>query len=160
MKKLISLAFLLCVFMQAKAHRFEWTDNTGVTWSIFTYDDWGVFIEGCSQTAGNLVIPSKVFDGETEYEVTAIQGQAFFGLSDLTSVTVPESVTTIEDSAFEECSGLTSIIIPDNVTSIGDKTFWLWFNRDGVVKRTCYSHRKRIHYIAIIFLGSQHLANC
>ena len=132
MKKILILALLLCGFIQARAHRFEWTDKTGVTWSVFTYEDWGVFIEGCSQTAGDLVIPSKVFDGETEYEVTDIQGQAFFGLSDLTSVTIPESVIAIGESAFEECSGLTSITIPDNVTSIGDKTFSSCSNLESI----------------------------
>ena len=123
MKKILTFTFLLFGFIQAWSHRFEWTDDKGVTWSVFTHEDWGVFIEGCSQTEGNLVIPCKVYDGDTEYEVTAIQGQAFFGLSNLASVNIPEGVTVIGDSAFEGCSGLTKITFPESITFIGEKSF-------------------------------------
>ena len=48
---------------------------------------------------------------------------AFNGCSNLTSVTIPNSVTSIGNYAFSGCSGLTSITIPNSVTSIGDDTF-------------------------------------
>lgn len=43
--------------------------------------------------------------------------------TNLTEITIPESVTTIGDAAFSGCSGLTNIIIPENVTSIGASAF-------------------------------------
>ena len=41
----------------------------------------------------------------------------------LTSVTLPNSVTSIEASAFSGCTALTSVTIPNSVTSIGKSAF-------------------------------------
>ena len=48
---------------------------------------------------------------------------AFSGYSDLTSVTIPNSITSIGDYAFAGC-GLTSVTIPNSVESIGKYSFW------------------------------------
>ena len=55
--------------------------------------------------------------------VTSIGEWAFYICSGLTSVTIPNSVTSIGDYAFYYCSGLTSVTIPNSVTSIGSSTF-------------------------------------
>ena len=64
--------------------------------------------------AGNYAVPNSV---------TIIEGDAFLGCSDLTSVTIPASVTYIGSGAFWNCSGLTNVTIPSGVTSIGESTF-------------------------------------
>ena len=48
---------------------------------------------------------------------------AFYNCSELTSVTIGDSVTIIGNYAFSGCRGLTSITIPDSVTRIGDSAF-------------------------------------
>ena len=63
----------------------------------------------------DLVIPNGV---------TSIGNYAFYGCSDLVSVSIPNSVTSIGDYAFEDCSGLTSVTIPNSVTRIGHKAFY------------------------------------
>ena len=57
-------------------------------------------------------------------EGTRIIGSfAFYSLSNLTNITIPNGVITIGDQAFEWCSSLTSITIPDSVTRIGYSVF-------------------------------------
>ncbi|MBR7062065.1 MAG: leucine-rich repeat protein, partial [Clostridia bacterium] len=66
-----------------------------------------------------LVIPSTI----QELTVTQIGDGAFRDCTDITSVTLPESVTIINGWAFEGCSNLMSIVIPENVNEIGDGAF-------------------------------------
>lgn len=57
-------------------------------------------------------------------KVSRIPGRLCYGMDNLTSVTIPNSVTTIGDYAFNGCTNLASITISDNVTSIGDYAFY------------------------------------
>ena len=52
-----------------------------------------------------------------------IAGEAFYGCTSLTSITIPNSVTSIGNSAFCGCQRLASITIPGSVTSIGSSAF-------------------------------------
>ncbi len=73
--------------------------------------------------SGDLTIPSTViYDGIT-YRVVSIDAQTFYGCSDLTSITIPESITSIGYEAFYNCTGLTSVTIGNGVTSIGYSAF-------------------------------------
>jgi len=72
---------------------------------------------------GDIKIPSSFTYNQTTFSVVSIGYRAFFGCSDLTSVTIPNSVMSIDYAAFEGCSGLTSVTIPNSVTSIGDEAF-------------------------------------
>lgn len=56
--------------------------------------------------------------------VTSIGGSAFRNCTGLTSITIPNGVTSIRDSAFSGCTGLTSITVPDSVEKIGASAFY------------------------------------
>ncbi len=87
-----------------------------------TYDVTGssIKITGyVSPPAGALVIPDLI-EGKP---VTVIGVNAFAICSDMTSVTIPDSVTSIETSAFLYCSGLTGLALPSSLTTIGNQVF-------------------------------------
>lgn len=76
-----------------------------------------------AEYTGNITIPSSVrYEGVT-YSVTGIGYRAFWGCSDLTSVTIPNSVKIIAFEAFSDCKSLTSVTIPSSVTGIGPNAF-------------------------------------
>ena len=68
---------------------------------------------------GIVAIPTTI-NGLT---VTIIGFQAFYNSTNLTNVTIPDSVTGIGDAAFLRCYSLTNIILPNSVTTIGDSAF-------------------------------------
>ena len=55
--------------------------------------------------------------------MTCIGDEAFWACTDLTSISIPNSVTSIGDGAFNQCINLTSICFPNGVTSIGKTAF-------------------------------------
>lgn len=73
---------------------------------------------------GNLIIPERVSDAETEYTVRAIGKYSFLLCEDLIYVTIPNTVNLIDSYAFDGCFGLTSITIPPSVTRIGSGAFY------------------------------------
>lgn len=60
---------------------------------------------------------------DRKYRVTTIGGWAFFGESELTSVSIPQTVTRIAEQAFSNCSKLKSISLPEGVTTIERAAF-------------------------------------
>lgn len=73
--------------------------------------------------AGDIVIPHKVTDTNTTWDVTSIGENAFHDDKWLYSVTIPNSVRSIRKSAFHGCTGLTSVTIPNSVSYIGEFAF-------------------------------------
>ena len=73
--------------------------------------------------SGEVVIPEKVTYKGVEYPVDGIGYFAFYDCSNLTSITIPNSVTSIGIQTFYGCSSLTTITIPNSVTSIGGAAF-------------------------------------
>ena len=76
-----------------------------------------------SRYSGDVIIPETVSYDSVTYAVTAIDNEAFWDCSDMTSITIPNSVITIGNEAFRYCSGLQDVTIPSSVTSIGNGAF-------------------------------------
>lgn len=96
---------------------------------------------------GDVIVPSTVTIDGTTYTVNAVGEMAFTNCTQLTSVTLPESVsslglacfsncqalttvnipsqvTEIPRSAFINCRALTSVVLPAGIKTIGNKAFW------------------------------------
>ena len=67
---------------------------------------------------GDVVIASEVTYNGTIYPVTAVGSAAFYGKTDITSVTFPSSIKNIDSWAFSGCTGLTSITLPEDGSDI------------------------------------------
>ena len=78
-------------------------------------------ITACSYSGSErLIIPNK-FNGLI---VDEISSRCFYGMQNLTSIIIPNSITSIGDSVFYNCSNLSSIVIGSGVTSIGIYAFY------------------------------------
>ncbi len=92
-------------------------DNINFVFHL-SQDETSYTVFGREPNQANLTIPSS-YNG---LPVTAIGEYAFDNLTELQSVTIPDSVTTIWDNAFSG-SGLTSIVIPNSVTTVSYSAF-------------------------------------
>lgn len=68
---------------------------------------------------GDIVIPPTIEYQGVTYHVTTIGNMAFWN-SDITSISIPNSVKIIENGAFRNCESLTSLTIPEGVEYLGD----------------------------------------
>ena len=55
--------------------------------------------------------------------IVSINGVAFADCSNLATVTLPAHLEAIGNVAFADCTSLTSLVLPDSVTYIGDRAF-------------------------------------
>ena len=103
MKKLIVFLFslILSVVFSTSALAYD-VKIDGIYYDIYS-DKTAAVISGGEKYSGEVVIPSSITSEGKEYTVTSIGKKAFYGCSDLTSVTIPNSVTSIGDYAFKTC---------------------------------------------------------
>ena len=113
--------------------------------------------ESNKSLTGSLTIPSAVTYKSNDYEIIAIEDEAFKdavnltgvdlsgatnltsigkgifeGCKNLASVTLPNTLTEISDNMFYKCAALTGLTIPTSVTKIGEKAF----SESGIVEIT------------------------
>ena len=78
------------------------------------YDDYGAYTFAPWKDLRDQILRIVIQPG-----VTGIYRQVFVGCSNVTEVSIPDTVRSIGVYNFYGCSSLTSIYIPDSVTSIG-----------------------------------------
>ena len=98
---------------------------------------WTLDDEGTLTVSGSGGVPNSTDDSGfsmwhaytvrtvvVEEGVTGIGVNAFRGLQNLVSVTLPSSVRTISDAAFADCYNLTHIILSEGLEEIGPEAFY------------------------------------
>lgn len=134
MKKLIPL-FVFLFTLSASAKDFSYN---GIVYTVL--DDEALTVETKAgyetkidnktklypgnNVSDSFTIPSKVYDGNTEYTVTRIGDYAFATCYNLKNVFLPETIKEIGKYAFAECMLLDNIIIPNSVTTLGEFAFF------------------------------------
>ena len=120
MKRII---FAICTLLCANV---LWAQNLFTVGDI-QYEITGtneVEVDSASTSATSIVIPETIdYEGIT-YNVTSIDTWAFDSHTNLTSVTIPNSIVSIGKGAFYGCTGLTSMDIPNSVTTIDTGAFY------------------------------------
>lgn len=104
-------------------NNLEYTDikreTSGLEYEL-SQDETSYIVTGIGKCKdSNIIIPSEYYG----LPVKSIKHDAFRGCSNLTSITIPNSVTSIESYAFAYCYNLTSITIPNSVISIESYAF-------------------------------------
>ena len=92
----------------------------GITYRI---DENGAMVAVAETALTEANILSTVeFEGN-QYLVIKINDKVFYGNTNLTTVTLAESLTTLGSNAFESCKSLKTIKIPSGVTAIPENCF-------------------------------------
>ena len=132
---IIFFLLLLCV---GRAMAFDFSvPMSGGNTLYFSYVEGGVAVvhpntsavpaqvwSGYPRPVGAVTIPSTVVHNDVEYNVVAVSDYAFFGCSDITSLTVGEGVEMLCASSFRSCSALTSVSLPSTMDTIGNYVFY------------------------------------
>ena len=101
MKLNFSLSLLLLfVAIAASAYDFE---VDGIYYNINGNNVIVASSPYSSRYSGDVIIPETVSYDSVTYAVTAIDNEAFWGCSDMTSITIPNSVVTISNESFRDC---------------------------------------------------------
>ncbi len=95
------------------------TEVVGGDLTIMVIGNVAIVEQSKTTATGDLVIP----DTYRGCPVTHIETSAFAGCSNLTSVTIPDSVTSIGEYAFWGCRSFTTIIFKGNAPKIGQSVF-------------------------------------
>ncbi|MDE6791587.1 MAG: leucine-rich repeat domain-containing protein [Muribaculaceae bacterium] len=137
MKKLLLTMLGLLLSLPTIARDFEYTyKGQTITYTVIDEDaktcktkdgmnedgGFGYTTPG-NNISGDLILPSNPIDGITAFTLTELGNYAFYESSELTSITVPNSVKVIGENAFCFCFELTSITIPESVNYIGAYAF-------------------------------------
>ena len=123
--KCIAIVFAITHVLSVQAYDFQYN---GLFYNIISETERTVAFApppNINLYAGHLEIPQSVTQNVTgiTYKVIAIGDCAFENCTQLTSITIPESVTSIGVGVFSGCSRLNSVMIPEGVTIIGSSAF-------------------------------------
>lgn len=97
----------------------EWSCTADGVYYVVDKDGNATIKTTVDDLTGAVEIPAAV-DG---YPVVAIGDYAYFGMSKITSVVIPDSVVTIGNGAFYMCYALEEVTIGANVAVIGNGSF-------------------------------------
>ena len=113
MKRFFTLTLMLfCFILHGFASEFNYTDENGVTWTCSATSF--AKLTGASNYGAEVVVPEKVYDGETAYTVNSLY-YTFKDSKVITKVILPKDSITIE-AAFSNCYNLAEVVNSQYIT--------------------------------------------
>jgi len=104
LKLKILLSVLICIVgVKAFAYDIEAKNEDGVTIYYNWINDKTELEVTTSKYSGNIVIPNSITYEDISYSVTSIGDWAFSDCSNLTEITIPNSIKSIGPRAFRDC---------------------------------------------------------
>ena len=116
MKK-IGLLFSIVLVIMMFAFSASAETEGGYTYSVS--NGVATITDVSSSVKGDIIIPSSLGG----YDVTKIGENLFYGNTNITSLTIPDSVVDIKDWAFANCTNIKTIVFGEGVKFIGEAAF-------------------------------------
>lgn len=125
MKRFFTLTLMLfCFILHGFAFEFNYTDENGVTWTCWTENDdetSTVELLSASNYGAEVVVPEKVYDGETAHTVNLLNF-TFKDSEVITKVILPKIPIGIS-TAFNNCHNLTEVVNSQYITKCDEAAF-------------------------------------
>lgn len=125
MKRFFTLTLMLfCFILHGFAFEFNYTDENGVTWTCWTENDdetSTVQLLSASNYGAEVVVPEKVYDGETAHTVNLLNF-TFKDSEVITKVILPKIPIGIS-TAFNNCHKLTEVVNSQYITKCDEAAF-------------------------------------
>ena len=125
MKRFFTLTLMLfCFILHGFAFEFNYTDENGVTWTCWTENDdetSTVELLSASNYGAEVVVPEKVYDGETAHTVNLLNF-TFKDSEVITKVILPKIPIGIS-TAFNNCYNLTEVVNSQYITKCDEAAF-------------------------------------
>lgn len=119
---------MVCLLCSTSASAYD-LEVDGIYYEIVSISDLTCkVVSGDKKYEGDIVIPKTVNYNNKTLAITTI-GFTAFRNSDLTSITIPNTISSIENNAFWDCDKLERIVIEDGKTIL--TLGWIAYN-DGV----------------------------
>lgn len=117
----------------------------------YTYTDNAYTLTNAKNTiASSIVIPETYNDGtHGDYPVTAIAEKAFYGCTNLESVTIPASVTTIGSEAFNYCIKLSRANYTGTISQWAQINFATYSSTPALYSKSLYIDGENVTEVAI-----------
>lgn len=101
-----------------EAKQYDLTVYDGIYYTLFS-DGTAAIDKTKKDIAGAVVLPAEI-EGHT---LVTIGVFAFQGRSNITSVSIPDTVKQIQTGAFSSCTALESVNLPENLEVLGERAF-------------------------------------
>lgn len=128
----LAMALMLVCVLAFSVSAADYVDDNGIKYTTTSSTTAKVADSRSTLTGTQAIIAEKITIDGTEYTVTAVDSNAFNGLTSLQTIYFPPTITKLGSSTFSSCSGLTAIYIDfANLTEIGTLGFSTGTNQNG-----------------------------